>query len=121
MRRRRGCRRYATGSRRWSCRPSHSPCAGPRRPASHPAGSPRLLLRAWPLELVNGRAFDPRRVAEEITALRAQVAPDLFLATDATHVPSSSIAAFGLAAAAYRKGDEVGEAVSLALRHAMFE
>ena len=83
--------------------------------------SPRLLLRAWPLELVNGRAFDPRRVAEEITALRAQVAPDLFLATDATHVPSSSIAAFGLAAAAYRKGDDVGEAVSLAIRHAMFE
>ncbi len=83
--------------------------------------SPRLRLRAWPLELVNGRAFDPRRVAAEITALRAQVAPDLFQATDATHVPSSSIGAFGLAAAAYRKGNDVGEAVSLAIRHAMFE
>jgi predicted DsbA family dithiol-disulfide isomerase len=83
--------------------------------------SPRLAFRAWPLELVNGRAMSPRRVAEEIAALRAQVAPHLFRAFDATRVPSSSIGAFGLAAAASRLGDDIGEAVGLALRRAVFE
>jgi predicted DsbA family dithiol-disulfide isomerase len=83
--------------------------------------SPRLFVRAWPLELVNDRAINPRRVAEEIAALRAQVSHELFRATDATHVPSSSIGAFGLAAAAYRCNDDVGEAVGFAIRRALFE
>ena len=82
---------------------------------------PRLRIRAWPLELVNGRPMSPKRVAEEIAALRAQVAPQMFRGQDATLVPSSAIAAFGLAASAYRRSDEIGEAVSLALRTALFE
>lgn len=83
--------------------------------------SPRLVLHAWPLELVNGRPLVPKKIAEEIAALRAQVAPELFRAFDATRAPSSSIGAFGLVAAAYRRGDDVGEAVGLAIRRGLFE
>jgi predicted DsbA family dithiol-disulfide isomerase len=82
---------------------------------------PRLILRAWPLERVNREPLDPGVVAEEIAALRAEVAPDLFQRFDGTRFPTTSIAAFGLAAAAYRVGDAVGESVSLAIRHALFE
>jgi predicted DsbA family dithiol-disulfide isomerase len=82
---------------------------------------PRLLVRAWPLELVNGAALDPDFVAEEVEALRQQVAPDLFQGFDAARFPASSLPAFALAAAAYAHDPARGEAVSLAIRTALFE
>jgi predicted DsbA family dithiol-disulfide isomerase len=78
-------------------------------------------VRAWPLELVNGSPLDPRATAEHVDALRAQVAPDLFAGFDAEHFPRTSLPALALAAAAYRRSDAIGEAVSLALRDAIFE
>ncbi|MHB8593931.1 MAG: DsbA family oxidoreductase, partial [Acidimicrobiales bacterium] len=36
-----------------------------------------LHIRAWPLELVNGKALDAANVAEEVEALQVEVAPDL--------------------------------------------
>jgi predicted DsbA family dithiol-disulfide isomerase len=80
-----------------------------------------LRVRAWPLELVNGAPLAPELVAEEIEALRAQVAPDLFVGFDPARFPATSLPALDLAAAAYRRSPEVGERVSLALRHALFE
>ena len=80
-----------------------------------------LRCRAWPLELVNGAPLDPALVAEEVAALRASVAPDLFEAFDADRFPRTSIPALSLAAAAYRVGLTTGEHVSLALRSAVFE
>jgi predicted DsbA family dithiol-disulfide isomerase len=86
------------------------------------AGSPtRVRIRAWPLEWVNGAPLDPDHAANEIEALRAQVAPDLFAGFDPSTFPSTSIPAFGLAAAAYTLDDATGEAVSVALRNALFE
>jgi predicted DsbA family dithiol-disulfide isomerase len=82
---------------------------------------PRLLVRAWPLELVNGAPLDPGFVAEEVEELRRQVAPDLFGGFDAAAFPASSLPAFALAASAYGRDLETGEAVSLALRDALFE
>jgi predicted DsbA family dithiol-disulfide isomerase len=80
-----------------------------------------LRVRAWPLEFVNGHPSDPDMVAREIEALRENVAPELFQRFDRARLPRTSIPAFGLAAAAYRLSDPVGEAVSVDLRGALFE
>ena len=88
----------------------------------HELGSTRLLrVRAWPLELVNGKALAGSLVAEEIDALRDQVAPDLFAGFDVTRFPTTSRPALALAAVAYRHSRDLGERVSLALRDALFE
>lgn len=80
-----------------------------------------IVVKAWPLELVNGEPLPPELVAEEIVELRAQVAPDLFEGFDATHFPTTSLPALTVAAAAYRQDAGLGERVSLALRDALFE
>ena len=80
-----------------------------------------IRVHAWPLEWVNGKPLDPRFVAREVDALRSGVAPDLFVHFDAAAFPSTVIPAFGLAAAAYAHDDATGEAVSLAVRDAVFE
>jgi predicted DsbA family dithiol-disulfide isomerase len=80
-----------------------------------------VRVRAWPLELVNGEPLDAALVDEEIEELREQVAPDLFVGFDRTQFPSTSLPALTLAAAAYRRSATLGERVSLALRHALFE
>ncbi len=80
-----------------------------------------IRVRAWPLELVNGKPLDRTVTAEHISELRTQVAPDLFAHFDADHFPSTSLPALTVAAAAYRRDDATGEAVSLVLRDALFE
>ncbi len=80
-----------------------------------------LRVRAWPLELVNGEPLPPELVVEEVQALREQVAPDLFTGFDPTQFPETSLPAMAVAAAAYRHSNRLGERVSLALRHALFE
>jgi predicted DsbA family dithiol-disulfide isomerase len=87
---------------------------------AHRISSP-IRIRAWPLEWVNGSPLNPDLAAREIAALRAKVAPDLFAGFDAATFPRTSIPAFGLVAAAYAVDDATGEAVSLALRDALFE
>ncbi|MCC6437376.1 MAG: DsbA family protein [Acidimicrobiales bacterium] len=81
----------------------------------------RLVLRAWPLEVVNGSPMDPEAVAHKVADLRAQIAPDLFAHFDAAAFPATSIPALALTHAAYRGGTDVGEAVGLALRAALFD
>ncbi len=80
-----------------------------------------LLVRAWPLELVNARPLDPSTTAQHIADLRQQVAAHLFVGFDVTTFPHSSIEALGLASVAYRIDASTGEAVTLALRDALFE
>lgn len=80
-----------------------------------------LHVRAWPLELVNGKPLDVNVIEEEIQALRAQVAPDLFAGFSPATFAATSLPALALTAAAYDRGDTMGEAVALALRGAMFE
>jgi predicted DsbA family dithiol-disulfide isomerase len=83
--------------------------------------SATIVVRAWPLERINGSPLDPELVASEITALRTQVARDLFRGFDASHFPKTSIPAFGLVAAAYAHDSALGESVSIAVRNAVFE
>jgi predicted DsbA family dithiol-disulfide isomerase len=80
-----------------------------------------VRARAWPLEWVNGAPPAIDLVTAEIAALRASVAPDLFAGFDPARFPATTIPALGLAAAAYRLDARAGEAVSLDLRHALFE
>ena len=80
-----------------------------------------VRVKAWPLELVNGSPLDPKTTAEHVETLRAQVAADLFTHFDPDRFPTTSLPALALAAAAYRRDDATGEAVSLALRDALFE
>jgi predicted DsbA family dithiol-disulfide isomerase len=86
------------------------------------AGAARpLVVRAWPLEWVNGHPLDAHHVRAEIDALRETVAPELFAGFDVATFPATSVPAFGLAAAGYAVDDATGEAVSLAIRDAIFE
>jgi predicted DsbA family dithiol-disulfide isomerase len=81
----------------------------------------RLCVRAWPLELVNDAPLDAAIIGEEVDALRAQVAPDLFTGFDPTRFANTSLPGLMLAATAYGHGLAAGERVSLALRDALFE
>jgi predicted DsbA family dithiol-disulfide isomerase len=83
--------------------------------------APRLRIRPWPLELVNGRPLDADHVADEVRAMRAQVSPDLFRGFDVGSFPSTSMAGFRLVVAAEAVDADVGERVGLALRDALFE
>ena len=80
-----------------------------------------LHVRAWPLELVNGEPLAAGLVAEEVQALREQVAPDLFTGFDRSRFPATSLPAMTLADVAYRQSASLGEQVSLAIRDALFE
>lgn len=80
-----------------------------------------LRVRAWPLELVNAKPMDARFIAEEIDEIRPQVAPDQFRNFTAAAFPDSTLPAMELSAAAYNLDDYTGQAVALAVRHALFE
>ena len=83
---------------------------------------PRLRIRAWPLELINGQPLDPHHIGAEITALRDSVRPDLFTGFSVDTFPSTSMTAFALTAAAARTDNAVLiEEVGMALRDAVFE
>jgi predicted DsbA family dithiol-disulfide isomerase len=80
-----------------------------------------VRVRSWPLELVNGAPLDVDATAAHVEDLREQVAPSLFAGFDPSRFPRTTLPALALASAAYRKDDGTGEAVSLALRDALFE
>jgi predicted DsbA family dithiol-disulfide isomerase len=92
------------------------------RRAERGLDTPRLRIRAWPLELVNAQPLDPQHIAAEIVALRASVRPDLFSGFSVETFPATSMTAFALTAAADRTEDPVViENVGMALRDALFE
>jgi predicted DsbA family dithiol-disulfide isomerase len=80
-----------------------------------------LRVRAWPLEIINGRPLSASFVAEEVDDIREQVAPTLFEGFEESSFPASSLPALTLAAAAYEHDHATGERVSLALRDLLFE
>ena len=82
---------------------------------------PRLRVRAWPLEVVNGTPLDAHVVATEVVAMRHGVAPDLFAGFAEDRYPATTLPALAAEAAAYRAGAAEGEAFSLAIRGALFE
>ena len=87
----------------------------------HAHAAPRLRVRAWPLELVNGAPLRGEELEPKVVALRAGVAPTLFAGFDARRFPETTLPALAAEAAAYRVGLEAGERVSVALGDALFE
>lgn len=85
------------------------------------ATTPRLRVRAWPLELVNDTPHSGAHLAPEVEVLRADAAPDLFAGFSAGRFPATTLPALAATAAAYRLGLAHGEAFSLAVRDALWE
>lgn len=81
----------------------------------------RLIVRSWPLEVVNRAPMQPAFIAEEIDEIRRQLGEDVFVGFREDCFPSTSMPAMALAAAAYQVGADVGERVSLELRDMLFE
>ncbi len=81
----------------------------------------QLTIRSWPLELVNGTPLAEEKTYVNATALRTSVAPELFSGIDHWSYPTSTLAALSLAAKASTVDLELGRAVSMHLRHRLFE
>ena len=81
----------------------------------------RLIVRSWPLEIVNGTPMQAAFIAEEVDEITGQLGKDFFVGFREAAFPSTSMPAMALAAAAYDVGAEVGEHVSLELRYLLFE
>jgi 2-hydroxychromene-2-carboxylate isomerase len=80
-----------------------------------------LHVRAWPLEIVNGRPLDPAFIAEEIDEIRPQLVSSEFSGFRTDAFPASSVPAMELTAAAYEADARLGERVAVAVRDALFE
>jgi predicted DsbA family dithiol-disulfide isomerase len=80
-----------------------------------------LIVRAWPLEWVNGTPLDVHAVMVKAAALHDQLGVDDFDGLRADRWPRSTIPALNLVARAYQRDAGTGRAVSLGLRSALFE
>jgi predicted DsbA family dithiol-disulfide isomerase len=80
-----------------------------------------VIVRAWPLEWVNGRPLDVDAVVVKAHALTEQLGVDDFSGLRADRWPASTIPALNLAASGYERDASTGLAVSLELRTALFE
>lgn len=80
-----------------------------------------VVVRAWPLEWVNGSALDVSAVQVKAAALHDQLGIDDFAGLRPDCWPTTTLPALELAAAAYDHSAATGLAVSQALRVALFE
>lgn len=80
-----------------------------------------LVVRAWPLELVNGTPLDPQATAAHVAELRRDVVPELFAGFDPANLPVSTLRAHALVEAANERDPWLGERLSLELRDRLFE
>lgn len=80
-----------------------------------------IVMRAWPLELVNGSPLDATTTGRHVDDLRSQVAPALFAGFDPTTFPTTTLPALALVALAYGRDIHTGEAAGVALRRSLFE
>ncbi len=80
-----------------------------------------IVVRAWPLEWVNGAPLAADAVARNVNALERQLGVDCFRGFRADRWPVSSIPALNLADAAYRRDATTGFEMSKRLRSLLFE
>lgn len=79
-----------------------------------------IVVRAWPLELVNGAPMDPSKTRHHIEDLHAQIDAPMF-ADLADPFPTSTLPALALVRRAYRCDARLGERASFLIRDALFE
>jgi predicted DsbA family dithiol-disulfide isomerase len=80
-----------------------------------------VIVRAWPLEWVNGTGLDVAGVQTKAAALCDQLGIDRFAGLRPDRWPRTTIPALALAAASYDVDSTTGLAVSTALRTSLFE
>jgi predicted DsbA family dithiol-disulfide isomerase len=80
-----------------------------------------ILVRAWPLELVNGVPLDPAVTASHVAELRRDIAPELFGGFRPEVLPRSTMKALALVEAVNDVDPWFGERISLDLRDILFE
>jgi predicted DsbA family dithiol-disulfide isomerase len=80
-----------------------------------------LVVRAWPLEWVNGAPLEAEAVSAKIAVLENELDVDDFVGFREETWPASTIPALNLAAQAALVDEATGLRVSLALRAALFE
>ena len=80
-----------------------------------------IVVRSWPLELVNEAPMDPAKAKSNCDALREQVAPDAFAGVNVDNFPNSTRDALTLTAHAYKMSPELGEQAAFRVREALFE
>jgi len=80
-----------------------------------------VIVRAWPLEWVNGTGLAFDGVETKAATLCEQLGVDDFASLRADRWPTTTIPALALQAAAYDVDSATGLAVALALRTALFE
>ena len=81
----------------------------------------QLVVRAWPLEWVNGVPLEAGPVGDKVKVFHDQLGVDDFSGFRADTWPTTTIPALNLAAAASMVDYALGLKVSLALRSALFE
>lgn len=80
-----------------------------------------VIVRAWPLEWVNGAGLDVVAVQAKAVALHDHLGVDDFAGLRPDRWPATTIPALDLAGAAYERDAATGLAVSIELREALFE
>jgi predicted DsbA family dithiol-disulfide isomerase len=85
------------------------------------ASETAIIVRSWPLELVNGAPMDPMKAKNNGDALREQVAPTAFSRINVDTFPSSTLDALTLIAKAYEIDLDLGEKAAFRVREALFE
>lgn len=83
--------------------------------------STAILVRAWPLEWVNGAPLDAASVQAKIDVLRRQLDTDSFGGLSTKYWPRTTVPALNLVASAYEQGWRIGLRTSLDVRDALFE
>ena len=80
-----------------------------------------IIVRSWPLELVNDAPMAQAKALGNCDALRRQVATDQFANTELSSFPSTTLDALTLIAQAYEQDVSAGEKASIVIREAIFE
>ncbi len=80
-----------------------------------------LIIRSWPLELVNGEPLLEAKTYANALALRESIAPEIFAAIDEWSFPRTTLPGLELAAQVTKQSGSLGAELSMALRVALFE
>lgn len=80
-----------------------------------------IIVRSWPLELVNDAPMAQAKALGNCDALRRQIASDQFANTELNNFPLTTLDALTLIAQAYEQDVSAGEKASIVVREAIFE
>lgn len=83
--------------------------------------STEIIVRAWPLEWVNGAPLDASAVQAKVDALRSQLGLTAFDGFSPDHWPLTTVPALNLVASAYERDSTLGLDLSMEVRDALFE